>query len=170
MTKVWLGIGSNQGDRLRTLQSAIELLEQKGLQKMAVSQVVETAALGFEGRNFLNAVIYGEWDGDPYELLTVIGETEQNLGRIRSDSERYTDRTIDIDLLLFGEEIIHTKILQVPHPRMLSRNFVLAPFSVFMPDTIHPEAKITIREAMEKCVDKSEVLVYEDKLFVRPQI
>lgn len=170
MTKVWLGIGSNEGDRLKTLQRSVDLLEQAGLRKMAVSPVVETAASGFAGGDFLNAVIYGEWNGDAYELLTVIAAVEQKLGRIRSDSDRYTNRTIDIDILFFGKEIIHSENLQVPHPRMLARKFVLAPFSVFMPDTVHPEAKITIREAMEKCVDKSEALVYEDKLFVSGQI
>ena len=126
-TPAFLGIGSNLGDRLATLQRAVELLAaQPNLKVIRSSRVYETIPVGGPSQpDYLNAVIEVETTLSARDLLAACGRVEAALGRVRR--ERWGSRTIDIDILTFDDELIEEPDLIVPHPRMHERGFVLAP-------------------------------------------
>jgi 2-amino-4-hydroxy-6-hydroxymethyldihydropteridine diphosphokinase len=125
-TRAFLGLGSNLGDRLEHLRRAVSLLNERGASILRSSRVYETEPVGGPPQpDYLNAVIEVETDGSAYELLDACLTVERELGRERS--ERWGARTIDIDVLTFGGERIDQPDLQVPHPRMHERAFVLVP-------------------------------------------
>ena len=126
--KSYLGLGSNLGDRLATLQRAVDLLgARNGLTVQRSSRVYETTPVGgpSDQPDYLNAVVEVETSLDAHALLDAANAVEDDLGRVRE--ERWGPRTIDIDLLTFGEERVTDERLTVPHPRMHERMFVLAP-------------------------------------------
>lgn len=164
----WIGMGSNEGDRFGYLQSAIDaLLSHPGIQPIAVSKVVETEPLGFDSSDlFLNAVIGIRWTGNATDLLTVLLSIETQLGRIRSETERYSSRTIDLDLLLFGQEVINSDQLVIPHPRMLERRFVMEPLNELIPSYIHPVKHLWLSKLLTSCIDESEVFIHAKALSI----
>ncbi|HZA27903.1 MAG TPA: 2-amino-4-hydroxy-6-hydroxymethyldihydropteridine diphosphokinase [Actinomycetota bacterium] len=126
MTRAFVGLGSNLGDRLDNLRRALELLEDRGVRVIRSSRVYETDPVGGPPQpDYLNAVAQVETRGTARELLEACRETERALGRVRE--ERWGPRVIDLDVLTFGEEEIDERGLQVPHPRMHERGFVLIP-------------------------------------------
>ncbi len=126
MTRAFLGLGSNLGDRLANLRAAVDALDaREGIQVVRSSRVYETDPVGPPQPDYLNAVIELETSLPPRTLLRACLEAELQLGRERS--ERWGPRTIDIDLLTYGNEEIDQPGLVVPHPRMHERGFVLAP-------------------------------------------
>lgn len=126
MPGAFVGLGSNLGDRLANLRRAVELLRERGVSVLRSSRVYETDPVGGpEQPDYLNAVVEVEVDGTARELLDACLAVEEEMGRVRD--ERWGPRTIDLDLLTFGEEEIEEPGLQVPHPRMHERAFVLAP-------------------------------------------
>ena len=137
---VYLGLGSNQGNRLQNIERAVSMLDAAfGCRYTALSRVIETAAWGFKGDRFLNAcVLYRLYrKGTPAEhgeeILGICKEIERALGRedspeVDADGKRvYHNRTMDIDLLFYGNEHIDTPVLQVPHPLIAQRDFVKIP-------------------------------------------
>jgi 2-amino-4-hydroxy-6-hydroxymethyldihydropteridine diphosphokinase len=127
MTRAYVALGSNVGDRLANLQSAVDgLAAEPGVRVVAVSHVYETAPVGGpEQDDFLNAVVSVDTDRSARDLLEIGQWLEQAAHRVRV--EHWGPRTLDVDLLLFGEERIDEPDLVVPHPRMWERDFVLAP-------------------------------------------
>ncbi|HWC32078.1 MAG TPA: 2-amino-4-hydroxy-6-hydroxymethyldihydropteridine diphosphokinase [Actinomycetota bacterium] len=126
MTRAFLGLGSNEGDRLAALQRAVELLRARGVRILRSSRVYETDPVGGPSQpDYLNAVIEVEVDGSAYDLLDACRTVEEEMGRVRL--ERWGPRAIDLDVLTFGGEEIDEPDLQVPHPRMHERGFVLVP-------------------------------------------
>lgn len=126
MTRAFVGIGSNLGDRLENLRRALKLLEGRGVRVLRSSRVYETDPVGGPPQpDYLNAVVEVEMGGTAQDLLRACQETERALGRVRE--ERWGPRLIDLDVLTFGEEEIEEPDLQVPHPRMHERAFVLIP-------------------------------------------
>lgn len=126
MTRAYLGLGSNQGKRLENLLRAVELLRARGIPVVRSSRVYETAPVGGpEQPDYLNAVIEVEAPGTARDLLETSLEVEARMGRVRT--ERWGPRAIDIDVLTFGDEDIDDPDLQVPHPRMHERGFVMIP-------------------------------------------
>jgi 2-amino-4-hydroxy-6-hydroxymethyldihydropteridine diphosphokinase len=124
--KVYLSLGSNQGNSLENLLQAVVLLQEKGITICEVSSIYQTAAVGYTRQaDFLNMVVWGETEYAPEETLAVCLEIEKKLGRVRI--ERWGPRTIDLDLLFFGEYKLATPQLQLPHPRFQERAFVLVP-------------------------------------------
>ena len=122
--KVYLGLGSNLGSRLRNLSAARRRLRQKGLRVLRQSRVIETEPWGVTDQpRFLNQVIEGEWRGTARELLRVANEVEREGGR--KPTARWGPRVIDVDILLFGDQRINRRDLVIPHPRMTERQFVL---------------------------------------------
>jgi 2-amino-4-hydroxy-6-hydroxymethyldihydropteridine diphosphokinase len=132
-TTAFVGIGSNLGDREENLARAIELLSKDDRIKVAaVSEIRETEPVGpVEQGPFLNGAIRIETDLAPRELLERLLAVEQRLGRMRR--ERYGPRTIDLDLLLYGDEVVDEPGLTVPHPRLHERRFALEPLSDLAP-------------------------------------
>lgn len=141
---VYLSLGSNVGDRAANLSSAIEQLRTLGkIEK--VSSFYETEPLEFTAQPwFLNCAVQLDTQKMPKQLLSGILEVEQRMGRRRT--QKKGPRVIDVDILLFGNSIIETKGLTVPHPAMHERRFVLEALAEIAPDVRHPVFKRTIRE------------------------
>ncbi len=122
----FLGLGSNLGDRLGNLQHAVDLLAAtRGIVVLRSSRIYETAPVGPSQPDFLNAVVEARSELEPAELLAACADVERKLGRVRAVYRG--PRTIDVDVLGFGDRVIHTDELVVPHPRMHERAFVLVP-------------------------------------------
>ncbi|WP_215223460.1 2-amino-4-hydroxy-6-hydroxymethyldihydropteridine diphosphokinase [Echinicola shivajiensis] len=155
MEKVVLLIGGNLGDRETLLKGAVFKLG-KQFEILKLSGIYETAAWGGKSSgNYLNMAVLLSTDKSPMEVLEIGLEIENELGRERE--EKWGDRTMDIDIIYFGGQVIQTERLKVPHPMMPNRRFVLVPISEILPDFIHPQLKITNRDLLEKCLDESEV-------------
>jgi 2-amino-4-hydroxy-6-hydroxymethyldihydropteridine diphosphokinase len=144
-----IGLGSNLGDRRATLEGAIAALARtSGVHVQKVSSFHETEHVGGppgQGK-YLNAAAVIETDLDAHGLLRVLEGIEAQFGRVRS--VRWGERTLDLDLLLFGDEIISTLELTVPHPRLRVRRFVLEPLAEVAPDAVDPVTKRTIADLL----------------------
>jgi 2-amino-4-hydroxy-6-hydroxymethyldihydropteridine diphosphokinase len=137
--RAYVGLGSNLGDRDRMLRRAIALLEQTpGIELVAVSTVRETAPVGLrEQPQFLNAAVALDTGLDPRALLERLLAIESQLGRTR-DGPRFGPRTIDLDLLLYGDAVVDEPGLTVPHPRLHERRFALEPLAEVAPGLVVP--------------------------------
>jgi 2-amino-4-hydroxy-6-hydroxymethyldihydropteridine diphosphokinase len=149
-TTAYIGIGSNLGDRERYIESSVKMLGGvPELRFLRVSSVIETASLSGDGQpRYLNAVAEVETELDAQGLLKTLGEIETLLGRIRKD--KWQPRTIDLDLLLFGEGIVSEPNLTVPHPQMHLRSFVLKGLCELNSDLAHPVLGVTVCELAER--------------------
>lgn len=139
MAKILIALGSNQGDRRGLIAEALEQLERSaGLSSIQASRLYETAPVGgpAEQAAFLNAVAAAESSLSPLDTLDLLQEIEQRLGRVRH--ETWGPRTIDLDLLLHGDEVVESERLSLPHPRMAFRRFVLEPAQDVAADMRHP--------------------------------
>jgi 2-amino-4-hydroxy-6-hydroxymethyldihydropteridine diphosphokinase len=141
VTRAYLGLGSNLGDRLAHLQRAVEALAgTAGIQVVAVSSVYETAPVGGPAQDdFLNAVAAVDTELAPRDLLAAAMTVEQLEERVRA--VRWGPRTLDVDILLYGDERIAEPDLEIPHPRMQERAFVLAPLRDVAPDLVELPAE-----------------------------
>ena len=163
----YLSLGSNIGKRLENLQFAVDQVAERIGQVTRVSSVYASSSWGYAGADYLNMCIEVSTPLNPERLLEAILEIEQDLGRMRKNTGTYEDRSLDIDILLFDDEIIFDKDLKVPHPKMLERKFVLAPLAEIAPGVIHPIAKRTILNCLEACADSGSV-EKTDAVVVRP--
>lgn len=139
MTTVLLALGGNLGDVASTFQRAIETLVQSGHFSMcAASPLYRTLPIGPDPQPpYLNAVIEGQTDLEPLALLRILKTTEAAFGR-EASAERWSARTLDIDILAFAELVVDLPELRIPHPRMEERGFVLEPLCALRPDWLHP--------------------------------
>jgi 2-amino-4-hydroxy-6-hydroxymethyldihydropteridine diphosphokinase len=159
---VFLGLGSNVGERERMLDHALTLLAERGFSLKRRSSLFLTEPLGGPPQDwYLNMVAEGASELSPEELLAVCLNVERDLGRTRD--VRWGPRTIDIDLLLYGDERRATETLALPHPRLHERQFVLAPLAEIAPRLRHPVLSLTARELRQRCIDKSRVLRYASR-------
>ncbi|MEP0714028.1 2-amino-4-hydroxy-6-hydroxymethyldihydropteridine diphosphokinase [Algoriphagus sp.] len=153
--KVVLILGGNKGDRNSLLRAAVEAVSKHG-EVVLISKVYETEAWGGVAKGaFLNQVLQIETHLSPMELLALIQQTEKDLGRKRA--EPWGDRTMDIDIIYFGEQVIETSELKIPHPFLAERKFVLVPLAEILPEFIHPVLGKSSLELLEDCEDRSEV-------------
>ena len=138
MHKVYIGLGSNQGDRLEQIQKAIQLISERVGNVVRQSSIIETKPWGFtSGSQFLNGAILVESELTPREILGVTKQIERELGRVYKGMA-YRDRTIDIDILLYDDYNIDTPDLQIPHPLMFQRDFVMIPLREIFPEIKNP--------------------------------
>ena len=157
MSKVFLGIGTNLGDRENNLEKAIEKIGEHIGRILQSSSVYETPPWGFDAENdFLNMVLGVETSLTPPEIIKKIVAIESMLGRER-DQNRYSSRVIDIDILLYDDLVIHEKGLKIPHRLMHERRFVLVPLCELAPDLIHPILKKSMSLLLEECRDRSKI-------------
>jgi 2-amino-4-hydroxy-6-hydroxymethyldihydropteridine diphosphokinase len=153
----YLSLGSNQGDLLKNLQQAVNLIADKIGKIKSVSSVYKTKSWGFESDDFLNICIAIDTNLPPETLWSKIIEIESILGRTQNLTETFQARIIDIDVLLFDDEVIFSKELIVPHPKMLERKFVLEPLAEIASFEKHPITKKNILFALSTCEDKTAV-------------
>lgn len=162
MNQVFLLLGSNQGDRQKWLEKALKAIGLLGkIEKK--SSVYRTAAWGLKDQDdFFNMVVQISTPFSSVELLKKIQEVEHELERQREI--KWGPRTLDIDILFFNQEIIHTEHLKVPHPFLHERRFTLAPLNEIAPDKIHPFLKKEIKILLSECPDKLKAEVIDLKI------
>lgn len=156
MKDVFLGLGSNLGDRTKNLERAFELLEKNGVTVIKKSAVYETEPLGVKDQAwFFNCVVGVETALGPEELLNAVEKIEKEMGR--QQTVKWGPRLIDIDILLYGDRIITSKGLTIPHKFLHERKFVLKPLSEVAGKRIHPVFDKSIQELLNECEDESIV-------------
>ena len=160
--QVVLSIGSNQGSRLENIQNCIDLIHQNVGTVIEVSKLYETPAWGFESDAFYNCALLLHTNSSAQKVLNQILKVEKELGRIRLNQEGYQSRIIDVDLIAFDNEIIDTEKLQVPHPLMQNRNFVLLPMQDLRLSWKHPILQKTIPELIAVTPDDSVCTVVQN--------
>lgn len=150
MAKVYIGLGTNLGDKEMNLRNAISLIKKRMGEVLSSSAFYSTAPWGFTSdHSFLNAVVCIETLLSPRELLAQTQTVEKEMGRVRKSTGRaYSDRVIDIDLLIYDELILKEDDLQIPHPLMTERSFVMKPLAEIAPELLHPVFCKTIRELL----------------------
>ena len=154
---IYLCIGGNLGEREANLEEALEFIDFNFGDVVGVSSIYESEPWGMSDvPNFLNQVVHIESELTDKELLMEIADLEEFFGRERS-SQGYVSREMDIDVLFIDGEIISTEALQVPHPRISERRFVLEPMAEIAPDFIHPELKQSVAGLLKACSDKGKV-------------
>lgn len=161
MNTAYLLTGGNIGDRKQNLKEAANALSKEAGNIMALSGIYETAAWGKTDQPlFLNQCAGIETTLPAMELLRVIMEIEKRMGRFRDG--KYGPRIIDIDILLYNDDIIEEPSLQIPHPRLVNRRFALVPLNEIAPKVIHPVFKKTIGELLLECRDTLPVKKLEN--------
>ena len=151
MNNVFIALGSNLGNRFEHLKAGILMLEKHPkIQVVAKSRVFETEPFGVSSAQgaYLNAASQLETSLSPQELLILMLKVEQSQGRERT--ERWGARTLDLDILMYGSSIISQPHLEIPHPRILERAFVLAPLADIAPDLEIPKTEFTVIQALER--------------------
>jgi len=156
----YLGLGSNMGDRQRNLDRALDLLSQR-LRVTRVSSAYDTEPVGNVNQpRFLNLVCQVYTRLVPQALLALAKGIECKLGRILGTQQ---PRPIDIDILFYGDLVLDTPELVIPHPRLANRAFVLVPLAEIAPDLIHPVYRKTIKELLARSTETQGVLKWENK-------
>ena len=163
----YLSLGSNKGDKLKTLQNAIHDIAENIGAVQKISSVYKTSSWGYEGEDFYNICIGVSTYLQPENLLKKLLGIENKYGRQRKKTNGYSDRKIDIDILLFDNEIIFSKEVTIPHPRMLERKFVLVPLVEIAKNTLHPIEKKQLVSCLNNCSDASLIEKISAKL-IRP--
>ena len=155
MSKVYFSIGSNKGNRSGLINEAIDKIDIIIGKVVLKSSIYETKSWGFNSNNFYNICILLESTLTPELILNKILTIEKDMGRLKT-TDQYSDRYIDIDILFFDNMIVNSKSLEIPHPRIQLRKFVLTPMLELTPDLIHPILNKSIRQLELECVDKDQ--------------
>ena len=149
METAYIALGSNLGDKEKNLRRALLLLMQQGVEVIKVSSFFKTEPYGVTDQpQFLNSVCEVRTSLAPLALLDVLLATELAMGRVRL--RHWGERNIDLDLLLYGDMVMDTERLRLPHPDMQNRDFVLLPLAEVAPDVVHPVLKKTMEELKDK--------------------
>ena len=161
MITVYIALGTNVGEREANLLQALRLLPESGVHIRRVSSIYETEPVDYLDQEwFLNAVLEGETELDALDLLIVLRVIEARMGSKKAFAKG--PRKIDLDVLLYGNETIDTPELQVPHPRMLERKFVLIPLAEIAPNLRHPSWKSGVAHLLAASADHSAVKKFHD--------
>ncbi len=157
-SKVIAGLGSNLGDRFDALKRAMELIREEAGEITAASSVWETEPWGFDAdEQFLNMVIVIRTSLEPARLIQLFRSIEGRLGRKKSGGGKYESRIIDLDILFWDDRVISLPGLEVPHPKLHTRRFVLEPLQEVAPEAVHPVTGLTVAEMLQFCEDNSDV-------------
>lgn len=156
--RAYLGLGSNVGERQLYIERALEEMRTAGIEVHRVSSLYETEPVGVADQPwFLNCVAEVDTELMPLQLLHKLQGIEHRLGRRRAAGDKPRPRTIDIDILLFGNHVMDTAELAIPHPRMTERRFVLEPLRELAGDLRHPVSRRTVSELLAAVSDRSRI-------------
>lgn len=152
--RIFIGLGSNLGNKLDNIKKALCLMEGKGIHVIRVSTFIETEPYGYlEQDAFVNGVAEVDFpNGTPRQLLDLVLEIEKDMKRERKI--HWGPRTIDLDILIWGDKIINDPNLVIPHPDMQNRTFVLDPFAEIAPEIVHPVLGVTIKNIRERIISQ----------------
>jgi len=154
--RYYLGLGGNTGDRFANLEAAVRRLREEGVRIIGRSSIYRTEPVGLRNQPwFLNQALKVETRLSPEQLLKTAKAVEAGMGR--KPGRRNGPRPIDIDILLAGKRNVRTAGLQIPHPRLAERRFVLVPLAEIAPRAVHPVLRKTIRSILRDCPDASAV-------------
>ncbi|WP_445735714.1 2-amino-4-hydroxy-6-hydroxymethyldihydropteridine diphosphokinase [Mariniflexile sp.] len=151
----YIALGSNKGDKFKNLQDAIDFIHVRIGTITRISKVYKSPAFGFISDDFLNACLVLESHLEPENVLQELLAIETDLGRVRTKRDTYEARTIDLDIILLEDGVVNTETLQVPHPEMQNRRFVLLPLNDIAPKIKHPKLHKEVAFLLEGCVDDS---------------
>ena len=154
---VMISLGSNQGNRLALIESCIALIHNEVAVVVKVSKIYETPSWGFESDPFYNCVLLLHTSKAPQKLLNQLLKVEKKLGRVRNQVAAYQPRPIDIDIIAFNEDIVATETLQIPHPHLQDRKFVLQPMLDLGSNWVHPIVKKSIAQLLAETKDTSSI-------------
>ena len=158
MISAYLLLGTNQGDRVALLCEACDSIIHRAGRIIRSSSVYESAPWGFDSDDwFLNQVLMIETSLPPEALLFTLQQIEEDLGRVRRKTTGYESRSMDIDILFYGNAVISTSTLIVPHSRLHERRFTLVPLAEIAPDFQHPVLQKSITALLSQCSDKTFV-------------
>ena len=169
LQKIYLSLGSNQGNRIQQLQLATNKIFESIGAIFKISSVYETSSWGFDSKPFLNCCLIVDTHLSLKESLFELQDIEKALGRKNKTQKGYEDRVIDIDILFFEDINCNTEDLVVPHPYIHDRKFVLKPLAEIAENFVHPTLKKTIIELLYNCKDNSDLIIY-DKSLKAPKI
>ncbi len=159
--RVYVSFGSNLGDRIGSIQSALQLIGENAGKIKQISPYYENKPWGFTSPNmFINGCVEFQTTLSPFDLLKELKSAEHALGRMVNQRQGYADRIIDLDLLLFDDLVLQNETLMIPHPQMSRRLFVLRPLCDIAPAVIHPLLKKSIRTLLDECPDMSELRLF----------
>ena len=164
LQKIFISLGTNQGDRLQNLQKAVDGLYDRIGNITAISPIYETGSWGFDSADFLNCCVSVTSYLSPELLLKELQQLEIDLGRSEKTTTTYEARCIDIDILFYNDEIVDANTLTIPHKAIQDRGFVLAPLSAIASEFKHPILKRTIVELFKNCSDDSKVVLSQEEL------
>ena len=160
MNRAYLILGGNKGDVLYNLKEAVRLIEESVGRVLKSSSIYKTSAWGNTNQpDFFNQVILIETKLQPVDLLRSLISIEESLGRVRNE-EKWVQRTMDIDILFYNDEVIDTIDLKVPHPYIQDRRFVLIPLNEIAQGLIHPLYNKSIKQLLNDCPDALNVFIY----------
>lgn len=160
MKTVYLSLGSNVGDRAGNIAQAIGALGARGVRVERQSSLYETEPVELREQPwFLNCVVEAETELMPRQLMNALLEIERDMGRTRRTPKG--PRLIDMDILFFGASVIRTAELEIPHPRMAERRFVLVPFAEIAPEARHPTLQKSVAQLLAETPDRSEVRLWQ---------
>ena len=159
MNGIYLSLGSNIGARAGNIARALAELPEHGVRVVGRSSLYETEPVEFLAQGwFLNCVVEVQTDLAPVELMRALLDIERAMGRERVAPKG--PRIIDVDILLYGSRVVREADLEIPHPRMAERRFVLVPFAEIAPGGVHPVLKKTVAELLAETADRSEVRLF----------
>lgn len=166
MNTIYLSIGSNLKNRFTFLKKSINLIEKKISKIYLISKIYESDSWGYKSKKFLNLCVCIKSKLEPRKILKAINLIEKSLGgneRNYKANDQYGDRTIDIDVLFYGNKIINERSLKIPHPKIEKRRFVLKPLNDIAPNFKHPITKTKVFDLLNNCSDNLPVIYYKKK-------
>ncbi len=159
--KIILSLGSNLGNKKQLLEQAIEMIHENVGTVVRVSNLYETPSWGFEGESFFNLVLLMHSTKSAQKILVALQKIEKKLGRQPKKAAVYENRPIDIDIVFFNNEVVESENLEIPHPKMQLRKFVLQPMMDVDADFFHPKLNKNMTQLLKDCIDDSDCVFIE---------